>query len=143
MTALDKAGIYVLLDVSLPLNGSIDRASPSWSTNLLNEYLTTINAFATYPNVLSFNIGNEVISRSVNTNALRRCFREAVLTPAYVKAAARDVKAYLKSISSSALVGYAATDGPDDFRKGVADYLTCGNDTVTVDLFGEFRTRHP
>jgi hypothetical protein len=33
------------LDVSLPLNGSIDRSSPSWSTNLLNEYTTTINIF--------------------------------------------------------------------------------------------------
>lgn len=34
------------LDVSLPLNGSIDRASPSWSTNLLDAYITTIDAFA-------------------------------------------------------------------------------------------------
>jgi hypothetical protein len=33
------------LDISLPLNGSIDRASPAWSTNLLDEYTTTINAF--------------------------------------------------------------------------------------------------
>lgn len=56
--------------------------------------------------------------------------------PAFVKAAARDVKAYLRSIGSTALVGYSATDGPDDFRTNVAEYLTCGNDTETLDIFG-------
>lgn len=30
MAALSKAGIYVIADVGLPLNGSINRAVPSW-----------------------------------------------------------------------------------------------------------------
>ncbi len=71
MKLLDDAGIYVLLDVSLPLNGSIDRASPSWTTNLLDEYIRTIDAFHKYPNVLAYNIGNEVISTPRNTYAAR------------------------------------------------------------------------
>lgn len=71
MKLLDDAGIYVLLDVSLPLNGSIDRASPSWTTNLLDEYIRTINAFNKYPNILAYNIGNEVISTPLNTHAAR------------------------------------------------------------------------
>lgn len=33
-------------------------------------------------------------------------------------------------------MGYAATDGSDEFRTGVADYLTCGNQSEIVDLFG-------
>lgn len=56
---------------------------------------------------------------------------------AFVKAAARDTKAYLRSIGSKALVGYAAVDTDLDFRNALADYLTCGNDSVSVDLYGE------
>lgn len=59
------------LDLSLPLNGSIDRSSPSWSTNLLNEYIETIDAFKNYENVLGYNVGNEVINLASNTNAAR------------------------------------------------------------------------
>ena len=72
------------IDLSLPLNGSIDRASPSWSTNLLDQYLTTIDVFSGYDNVLAYNVGNEVVI-GVNTT---------VAAP-FIKAAARDVKAYL------------------------------------------------
>nr|ODN88560.1 1,3-beta-glucanosyltransferase [Cryptococcus depauperatus CBS 7841]ODN92877.1 1,3-beta-glucanosyltransferase [Cryptococcus depauperatus CBS 7855] len=125
MKALSNAGIYVLLDLSLPLNGSIDRSSPSWSTNLLDQYIATINAFKGYDNILGFNVGNEVINLATNTNAAP-----------YVKAAARDIKAYLKSIGSSALVGYAAVDGEADFRNSLAKYMTCGGDDVAVDIYG-------
>jgi hypothetical protein len=79
---------------------------------------------------------------------------------AYIKAAARDIKAYLASKSSKALVGYASVDGEEDFRGMVgfraprspaplmerctilfptvpiANYLTCGNETISVDLYG-------
>lgn len=72
MKTFDDAGIYVLLDVSLPLNGSIDRASPTWSTNLLDAYVSTIDKFLPYDNVLAFNIGNEVINLPTNTDAARK-----------------------------------------------------------------------
>ncbi|ORY25518.1 putative 1,3-beta-glucanosyltransferase [Naematelia encephala] len=125
MSMLEDAGIYVMLDVSLPLNGSIDRSSPAWSTNLLDEYTTTIDAFTKYDNILAFNVGNEVINLVSNTNAAP-----------YVKAAARDIKAYLKSVNSSALVGYSAVDGDADFRNTLAEYMTCGDDDVRVDIYG-------
>jgi len=54
-----------------------------------------------------------------------------------VKAAARDIKAYLKGINSGALVGYAAVDGEPAFRDTLADYLTCGDEEIVVDLYGE------
>jgi hypothetical protein len=66
------------------LNGSINTASPSWSTNILDQYIATINAFSKYDNVLAYNVGNEVIIAPNTTNA----------TP-FIKAAARDTKAYL------------------------------------------------
>lgn len=55
---------------------------------------------------------------------------------AFVKAAARDVKAYLRSRNSQALVGYSSVDGERDFRDPLANYLTCGNDTVSLDIYG-------
>lgn len=125
MSTLSNAGIYVILDVALPLNGSIDRASPAWTTNLLDAYVTTIDAFLKYDNILAFNIGNEVVNLPSNTDAAP-----------FVKAAARDTKAYLRSKGSQALVGYAAVDGDEAFRTSLATYLTCGNDTVDVDLYG-------
>ena len=70
--------------MSLPVNGSIDRASPAWTTNLLDLYIGTIDAFSKYDNVLAYNVGNEVITEANATNAA-----------AFIKAAARDTKAYL------------------------------------------------
>lgn len=42
----------------------------------------------------------------------------------------------MKAAGSSALVGYAAVDGDAAFRNTVAQYMACGNDSVTVDLYG-------
>ena len=75
---------YSSIDLSLPVNGSIDRLAPSWPTNLLNLYINTIDAFLPYDNVLAYNIGNEVVISIPGTEAAP-----------YVKAAARDIKAYL------------------------------------------------
>jgi Glucanosyltransferase len=70
--------------LGLPVNGSINRDAPTWSTNLLNSYIKTIDAFSKYDNVLVYNIGNEVVTTPQTTSTL-----------AFVKAAARDTKAYL------------------------------------------------
>jgi len=71
------------------LNGSIDRTDPAWTSNLLNSYIETIDAFSKYDNVLVYNVGNEVVTSPNQT----------VAAP-FVKAAARDTKAYL-SVSVS------------------------------------------
>jgi hypothetical protein len=69
------------IDLSLPLNGSIDRTNPAWTTNLLDLYIGTIEVFSKYDNVLAYNVGNEVANSNLTT----------VAAP-FVKAAARDVK---------------------------------------------------
>jgi len=56
-----------------------------------------------------------------------------------VKAAARDIKAYLISVKSSALVGYSAVDGHPDFRNTLAEYMTCGDASISVDIYGGWR----
>jgi hypothetical protein len=71
------------IDLALPLNGSIDRLNPLWSTNVLNQYTRTIDAFSKYDNVLGYNIGNEVVTG------------DHINAAPFVKAAARDIKAYL------------------------------------------------
>lgn len=126
MQALSDAGIYTIIDLSLPVNGSINRAAPSWDVSLLDLYLTTVNAFLKYDNVLAFNVGNEVVAQTTNTT----------ITAPYIKAAARDVKAFLKSKSSSILVGYASTDGPSSWRGPLAQYLGCGSEETAVDIYG-------
>ena len=72
------------IDLALPVNGSIDRLNPRWTTNLLDLYIDTINVFNKYDNVLAYNVGNEVIVGPEGTGAA-----------AFIKAAARDVRAYL------------------------------------------------
>lgn len=69
------------------MNGSINRASPSWTTNLLDLYIETIEVFSKYDNVLAYNVGNEV-ANSINTT---------IVGP-FVKAAARDVKGSSPSV---------------------------------------------
>ncbi|KAJ6475432.1 Glucanosyltransferase, partial [Mycena sanguinolenta] len=59
MSALRGAWIYVILDLTLPLNGSIDTTLPMWNTNLLDQYIKTISVFSKYDNVLAYNVGNE------------------------------------------------------------------------------------
>ncbi|KAG6891079.1 hypothetical protein C0995_014169 [Termitomyces sp. Mi166 len=129
MSTFSNAGIYAIIDLALPLNGSIDRNSPSWTTSLMDQYLTTIDVFSKYDNVLAFNVGNEVVVQNGTAVA------------PYVKAAARDVKAYLKSKSSTVLVGYTAINGPTGFRDPLANYLSCdpsntNSDSTAIDLFG-------
>lgn len=69
------------------MNGSIDRDSPTWSTNLLDLYLGTVEVFSQYENVLAYNVGNEVANSNITT----------VVAP-FIKAAARDVKGALLPI---------------------------------------------
>ncbi|KAG8982831.1 1,3-beta-glucanosyltransferase gas1 [Tulasnella sp. JGI-2019a] len=125
MAALSGAGIYVILDLALPVNGSINRAAPAWTVNLLDLYLGTINSFYKYDNLLAFNIGNEIVTDVADT-----------VSGPYIKAAARDVKAYLQSISSTALVSFSSTDGDTTWRLALSDYLACDTAATSIDLFG-------
>ncbi|KAF7300515.1 1,3-beta-glucanosyltransferase [Mycena chlorophos] len=127
MHAFSAAGIYVILDLTLPLNGSIVTTQPSWSTNLLDQFLRTIDTFEQYDNVLAYNVGNEVMTSTTSEAA------------PFIMAAARDVKAYLNSIQSSALVGYAAINGNDTFVDNNAQFLACDHpdgDGGAIDLYG-------
>lgn len=128
MSSFSNAGIYVILDLALPLNGSINRAQPSWDVGLLDLYASTIDVFSRYDNLLAVNIANEVVTQPSNANAAP-----------FIKAAVRDIKAYLRSKNSNVLVSYSSTDGPsgvNQWRDMLAYYLTCGSADTSVDIYG-------
>ena len=79
------------IDLALPGAGAIDRANPEWTTDLLDQYLNTINVFSKYDNVLAYNVGNEIITDPTAAGAVVSETGAA----AFVKAAARDVRSYL------------------------------------------------
>lgn len=125
MKMLDDAGIYLVSDLAAP-KMSIQRQDPAWDIDLYNRYTRVIDAFHKYPNVIGFFAGNEVANSPNNTNAM-----------AYVKAAMRDTKAYIKSKNyrSSLMVGYSTNDH-EAIRADMADYVNCGDQDEAADMYG-------
>jgi len=119
MSALDAAGIYVLVDLATQVE-AISGSLPAWNLQLLTQYINTIEEFGQFSNVLGFNIGNEVISSLADDQAAP-----------YIKSAVRDIKAFMSAHNYSQLVGYTATDSPNS-RATLPYYLACGEDSSSI-----------
>ena len=123
MSLLTKAGIYVVLDLGNP-TVSINRDLPAWTEELYIRYASVIDAFSNYTNTLGFFAGNEVSNAANNTAA-----------SAFVKAAVRDMKAYIVTKKYRPMgVGYATDD--DETRTELADYFNCGPPANSIDFWG-------
>lgn len=124
MNALADAGIYVVADLSQP-GLSINRDDGSWTTTLFQRYTDVVDVMAKYDNTLGFFAGNEV------SNAVNNTFSSA-----FVKAAVRDTKAYIKSKNYRSIgVGYATNDDAE-IRENLANYFDCGNKEDAIDFWG-------
>lgn len=125
MSLLADAGIYVIADLSDP-SESINRNDPRWETALYTRYTNVIDEMAGYSNTLGFFAGNEVSNTVATTDA-----------SAFVKAAVRDMKAYIKSKNyrSGLGVGYATNDDKS-IREAMADYFNCGDEEDGIDFWG-------
>ncbi|KAF2121976.1 Glucanosyltransferase-domain-containing protein [Lophiotrema nucula] len=124
MNALADAGIYVVADLSQP-GESINREDAGWTTALLERYTSVVDMMQKYDNTLGFFAGNEVSNQPNNTYA-----------SAFVKAAVRDTKAYIKAKSYRTIgVGYATNDDAD-IRENLASYFDCGNREDAIDFWG-------
>jgi len=121
---LQDAGIYVVSDLSEPQT-SINRDSPQWDDTVYARYTAVIDSLQGYSNILGFFAGNEVSNQANNTAA-----------SAYVKAAVRDMKAYIKQKKYRAIpVGYATNDDAD-IRLDLAKYFNCNSADEGVDFWG-------
>ncbi|KAF7327126.1 1,3-beta-glucanosyltransferase [Mycena kentingensis (nom. inval.)] len=123
MQMLEDAGIYVILDLALPLTGSIDSNQPTWTTDLLDQYIRTINTFSKYNNILAFEARGTRLSNRTQLHLLH----------------SSKPPRGINSISSSALVSYAAVDQSSPAL--LAQYLSCdpsgtGSGSASIDLFG-------
>ncbi|KAL2378312.1 hypothetical protein RJ035_007467 [Blastomyces gilchristii] len=124
MEMLQEAGIYVVADLSEPRT-SINRDDPKWDIELYNRYTAVVDVLAPYSNVMGFFAGNEVSNNKSNTDA-----------SAFVKAAVRDTKAYIKQNGYRSIgVGYATNDDAD-IRDDMADYFNCGSKEESIDFWG-------
>lgn len=124
MSLLEEAGIYVISDLGEP-RLSIETDHPQWDLGTFQRYKDVIDELGSYGNVIGFFAGNEVTTNKTNTPA-----------SAYVKAAVRDTKAYIKEKGSNLYIGYAANDDAD-VRRDIAHYFNCGEDqSQAIDFWG-------
>lgn len=124
MKLLDDAGIYVVADLSEP-KISINRDTPEWDETIYQRYTAVVDSLASYSNVIGFFAGNEVTNQPNNTAA-----------SAYVKAAIRDTKKYIKDKNYRTIpVGYATNDDAE-IRYQLADYFNCGEAEDSTDFWG-------
>ncbi|KAF4634745.1 hypothetical protein G7Y89_g3351 [Cudoniella acicularis] len=125
MTAFADAGIYALIDLDT-FNTAINPTVASWNQTQFNAYSKVMDSFASYDNTLGFFVGNEVIALN----------NQSLAAP-YVKAAARDLKAYRNSKGYRNIpVGYSAADIAE-LRPMLQNYLACGtNSSESIDMFG-------
>lgn len=124
MDALADAGIYVVADLSEP-GLSINRDDPAWTVELYERYTSVVDELMKYDNTMGFFAGNEVSNQPNNT-----------IASAFVKAAVRDTKAYIKSKNYREIgVGYATNDDAD-IRENMANYFDCGNAEDAIDFWG-------
>ncbi|OAL38787.1 hypothetical protein AYO20_01993 [Fonsecaea nubica] len=124
MNALADAGIYVIADLSSP-GTSINRDTPTWDDDLYARYTAVIDNMSKYTNTLGYFAGNEVSNNNTNTDA-----------SAFVKAAVRDMKAYIKRQNYRPIgVGYATNDDAD-IRVNLANYFDCGDSADSIDFWG-------
>eukprot|EP01117_Protostelium_nocturnum_P014027 TRINITY_DN529_c0_g1_i1.p1 TRINITY_DN529_c0_g1~~TRINITY_DN529_c0_g1_i1.p1 ORF type:complete len:558 (-),score=177.75 TRINITY_DN529_c0_g1_i1:43-1716(-) len=123
MKALDDAGIYVLLDLFDPQD-NVNRANPQWNTELFLLSQAKIDHVKSYTNLLGLIVGNEVTNEIGNTDA-----------SAFVKAAIRDVKAYIATSGVQIPVGYATADDANIIDNMQA-YFVCGDASSRADFYG-------
>ena len=127
MDAFSSVGIYAWIDLDtfdsyiLPMGGT----EPHWNQTEYAAYQQVMDAFQSYDNLAGFFVGNEMLTTGSSS----------VAAP-YVKAAARDMKAYRDSKGYRNIpIGYSAAD-ITTLRPNLQNYLACGtNSSETVDFY--------
>ncbi|KAK5126131.1 hypothetical protein LTR85_011486 [Meristemomyces frigidus] len=124
MSAFSDAGIYAWIDLDT-FSTYIIATQPAWTQSQYSAYQKVMDAFHNYDNVAGFFVGNEVLTTGANS-----------IAAPYVKAAARDMKAYRDNKGYRTIpVGYSAADIAQ-LRPNLQNYLACGtNSSEALDFF--------
>ncbi|KAL8702928.1 MAG: hypothetical protein Q9201_003908 [Fulgogasparrea decipioides] len=128
-----NAGIYAVVDLAAP-GLAFSNANSVWDKRMYDRYTKVIDAMHKYTNLLGFIIGDSVIPRVRSNDS-------DVYLGYYVKAAVRDMKAYIRQRHYRSIpVGYVAPSFSGfkklDGSKNVLDYLNCGGENDTIEFFG-------
>jgi hypothetical protein len=124
MKAFADAGIYIWVDLDT-FDTYVEQNSPRWESDQYDAYAQVMDEFQQYDNVAGFFVGNEAITTGNGS-----------VTSPYIKAAARDMKAYRdKKGYRNIPIGYSAADIAS-LRPMLQDYLACGgNASERIDFF--------
>ncbi|KAJ9620204.1 hypothetical protein H2203_007969 [Taxawa tesnikishii (nom. ined.)] len=124
MTTFSDAGIYLFVDLDT-FDTQINAGTPTWNQTQFDRFAAVMDEFQQFDNTAGFFVGNEVLTTG----------NDSVAAP-YVKAAARDMKAYRDSKGYRTIpVGYSAADIAS-LRPNLQNYLACGsNSSEALDFF--------
>ena len=126
MTAFSDAGIYTWIDLDTFDTYILDNhGPPQWTQRQYSAYQKVMDTFQKYDNVAGFFVGNEMLNKG----------EDSVAAP-FIKAAARDMKAYRDSKGYRQIpIGYSAAD-ITALRPNLQNYLACGsNSSETLDFY--------
>ncbi|KAK8024280.1 hypothetical protein PG993_012346 [Apiospora rasikravindrae] len=123
MEAFDKRGIYIWLDLDRASN-TIQGNDPVLLRSTYEDWTSTIDEFAKFSNILAFGVGSGIID-----------YDEFGKAAPYVKAAVKYMKAFRDGRGYRPIpISYA--DYESSYLKDTAfDYLTCGDQAETIDMF--------
>ncbi|KAF2267184.1 hypothetical protein CC78DRAFT_457851 [Lojkania enalia] len=124
MSTFADAGIYLWVDLDT-FNTQIEQDAPHWNETQLEAFQKVMDEFQQFDNTAGFFVGNEVLTKP----------NGSVAAP-FVKAAARDLKAYRDSKNYRNIpVGYSAADIAS-LRPMLQNYMACGtNASESLDFF--------
>jgi len=124
MEAFADAGIYVWLDLDT-FDTYVEQVTPRWTKAQSDAFEKVMDEFQKYDNLAGFFVGNEAITTANGS-----------VTAPYIKAAARDMKAYRDSKQYRPIpIGYSAADIAT-LRPMLQNYLACGDDARdAIDFF--------
>ncbi|MCJ1359290.1 MAG: hypothetical protein MMC33_009291 [Icmadophila ericetorum] len=124
MSAFSDAGIYAFIDLDT-FTTQINQNDPMWNQTQLSAFETVLDTFQGYDNLAGVFVGNEILTMANGSDAAP-----------YIKAAARDVKAYRDSKGYRKIpIGYSAADIAA-LRPYLQDYLACStNSSDNIDFF--------
>ncbi|KAJ5958070.1 Glycoside hydrolase superfamily [Penicillium vulpinum] len=131
MQIFQDNGIYVMTNMAIQkdstlldltgMDASSNIANSTWQMDVFKQYAAILDSMAGYSNLLALLVGNNIITGASITDK-----GPTVDLAPYLKAAARDMKAYAAARQYRPIpIGYA-TDSDYTYIQALGEYLVCG-----------------